>query len=228
LEKLNYSSLEFILTVISSSDRAYYVYLSIFSVIAISIYVSIDWDLLPANAQNSTTIKFLTYKNPLLGFTLQHPSNWRIDKDKTSDGLVQFFSKPHGDFAILVVSVHNVTRYLDTDTLKLKNRTSQQYALEKLNSLSKTSPADFKQIRSNKFNATGNDSWKIEYSLDFPSSGKLPKDLPKPPKGPVYNFEVFTVANGKIYTLEYNENFLKVPETLPLANKTVDSFQILR
>lgn len=188
----------------------------------------IDSDLSPVNAQSSTAIKFLTYRNPILGFTLQHPSNWHVDEDRSSDGLVQFFT-PHSNLAIFVVSVHNVTRYLDTDTLTLKDTTARQYALDRLNTLSKTSTADFKQIRSNEFNITGSVGWKIEYSVNFLSTGELPKELARGlPKGPVYNFEVFTVANGKIYTLKYNEKFLKVPETLPLGNKTVDSFQIIR
>lgn len=43
----------------------------------------------------------------------------------------------------------------------------------------------------------------------------------------LYNFEIFTVANGRLYTLDYSEKLLKVPKTLPLANKTVESFKII-
>ncbi|MGA7142566.1 MAG: hypothetical protein WBX29_11215 [Nitrososphaeraceae archaeon] len=45
--------------------------------------------------------------------------------------------------------------------------------------------------------------------------------------GEEYKFEIFTVANGKIYTLGYAEEPLKIPDTLPLVNKTVESFHIL-
>ena len=66
-----------------------------------------------ASAQNSTSVNFLMYQNPTLGFTLQHPSNWKVnDEDRSSDGLVQFFTPNRKDYddAIFVVSVHNVTR----------------------------------------------------------------------------------------------------------------------
>jgi hypothetical protein len=41
-----------------------------------------------------------------------------------------------------------------------------------------------------------------------------------------YNFEIWNIANGKFYRLSYLEDPLKVPETLPLVNKMVDSFQV--
>ena len=91
--------------------------------------------------------------------------------------------------------------------------------------LSKTSTLNFKQIRQNEFNFAGNSGWKIEYSLHITGLGL---DLPKSIKaylGSSYNFVVYTVANGKVYTLKYTEKPLSVPETLPLANKMVESFQ---
>jgi hypothetical protein len=39
-------------------------------------------------------------------------------------------------------------------------------------------------------------------------------------------FEIYTKANGKFYLLKYIEDPLKVPESLPLANKMVESFQV--
>jgi len=41
-----------------------------------------------------------------------------------------------------------------------------------------------------------------------------------------YGFRIFTIANGKMYVLTYQDEALKVPETLPLANKMVESFQV--
>jgi hypothetical protein len=40
-----------------------------------------------------------------------------------------------------------------------------------------------------------------------------------------YLFEICTIAKGKIYILTYQDDPLKVPETLPLANKMVESFE---
>jgi hypothetical protein len=41
-----------------------------------------------------------------------------------------------------------------------------------------------------------------------------------------YAFRIFTNANGNLYTLQYQDKPLKVPETLPLVNKMVESFQV--
>jgi hypothetical protein len=40
-------------------------------------------------------------------------------------------------------------------------------------------------------------------------------------------FYILTIANGKLYSLEYDEKPLKVPETLSIANQMVDSFRLI-
>ena len=55
----------------------------------------------------------------------------------------------------------------------------------------------------------GNDAIKFEFIL-----------------GGSYHFEVFMIANGKLYTLSYNDKPLSVPETVKLANKAVETFQL--
>jgi hypothetical protein len=35
------------------------------------------------------------------------------------------------------------------------------------------------------------------------------------------------IAHGKLYSLEYNERPLNVPETLPLVNKMLKSFRLI-
>lgn len=163
-------------------------------------------------------VELKTYQNPALGFSLQYPSNWRV----SSDGIVQFYSPDRKDeyFDIFYVSVKDVKRYLDTETLTIKNRTAQEYAQERLHGLSTTTRTTYFK----EFNISGNPGWKIEYTVNL---GLM--DLPKKFAGGLhlgeYKFEIFTVANGKIYTLGYAEEPLKVPDTLPLVNKTVESFR---
>jgi hypothetical protein len=43
-----------------------------------------------------------------------------------------------------------------------------------------------------------------------------------------YKSQIFTIGNGKFYRLEYVDNPLNVPETLPLVNKMVESFQFIK
>jgi len=42
-----------------------------------------------------------------------------------------------------------------------------------------------------------------------------------------YLFYVLTIANGKVYSLEYDEKPLKVPESLPVTLQMLDSFRII-
>jgi hypothetical protein len=43
-----------------------------------------------------------------------------------------------------------------------------------------------------------------------------------------YAFRVNSVIDGRLYELRYIEEQLKVPETLPLVNKMVESFQVIK
>jgi hypothetical protein len=123
------------------------------------------------------------------------------------------FDSPHLTNPIFIVSVQEVTPYLDTDTMTLKNTTLDQSVQEKLNSLSANSlrpDTYYKLIRQNKLTVGENMSWKIEYNFDI-----------------FYTFEIMIINNGKLYTLTYSELPLYVPKTLPLANKMVETFQFI-
>ena len=88
--------------------------------------------------------------------------------------------------------------------MTLQNKSIQQYAQEFIYNY--LEPGDV--IRQSKVTVGGNDGLKLEYYQIG------------------YNSDIFTIANGKLYALKYMEVPLKVPETLPLANKMVQSFQI--
>jgi hypothetical protein len=161
-----------------------------------------------ANAQSDN---FKTYTNNDLGFTIQHPSKWKANDDLGSLGDGVYFRSSGSPTREFAVTVEKVEPYLDTDTMTLKNTSLQQYAQKKLDDDRKNSamlglPYTF--IRQNEVTVGGNPGWKIEYTMDN------------------YDFDIFTVANGKLYQLSYDEEPLKVPETLPLANRMVESFQV--
>ena len=65
-------------------------------------------------------------------------------------------------------------------------------------------------VGQNEITIGGNAGYKVEYTGSFD-----------------YSFVILTIANGKLYELRYDEEQLRVPETLPLANKMVESFKIL-
>ena len=161
---------------------------------------------------------FKTYTNKDLGFSIAHPSNWKVHEEEPNTELYpedlgfasfEIADRVDGFFSI---DVEKVKTFLDTDTMTLQNTSAQQYAQEPLENYPKTERAlnsGYSFIRQNEFTVGGITGWKIEFNL----FGQ-------------YWFEIFTVANGRLYDLTYHDDPLKVPETLPLVNKMVDSFQI--
>ncbi len=150
--------------------------------------------------------KFLTYTDNDREFTIQYPSNWQVEDDP--EGVL--FRIPDRDESVLgsffLVSVAEREPYLDTDTLTLKNTSLQQRVQRSLN----TALSTHNLLRQNEVTVGGNIGIKTELSMPL-----------------IYQFHIGTIANGKFYNLEYSKDPLKVPESLPLANKMVESFQII-
>jgi hypothetical protein len=155
---------------------------------------------------NAQSDNFKPYTNNDMKFSIQYPSNWRIEEDEKSPHETVFFrTSNRTDFA---VNIKKVEPYLDTDTMTVKN-TSLRQNVEKFQENFSSLFIDPKLIRQNNITIGGNDAVKVEYMA-----------------GDQYVSWILTIANGKLYTLGYNAEALKVPETLPLANKMVESFQI--
>jgi hypothetical protein len=96
--------------------------------------------------------------------------------------------------------------------MTLQNKSLEQYAQGTIDVM----PKNYETlIRQNYFPVGGNDGIKIEYT-----DNKNDRDY--------YGFKILTIADGKLYTLGYGEKPLKVPETIPLVNKMVESFQVKR
>ena len=155
---------------------------------------------------------FLNYTNNDMRFTIQHPSKWKVDDDVKGFPDEVWFQSPDSQIRKFAISVEKFEPNLDTDTMTLKNTSLQQRAQEQLDEYRSAAThfnLPFTLIRQNEVTVGGNPGWKMEYIISEKE----------------YNMEIFTIANGKFYRLSYAENPLKVPETLPLANKMVESFQ---
>jgi hypothetical protein len=163
---------------------------------------------------------FLNYTNDVMNFTIQHPSNWQV-KESTESPLKESTESPHGrvwfelsgrSLPIFAVDTEKVEPHFDSNTKTLKNTSLQQLVQHELDEMSSDSSEfrNFDLIRQNKVTVGGNSGWKMEFAG----------------KDSFYLFEICTIANGEIYILTYQDYPLKVPETLPLANKMVESFQL--
>ena len=177
------------------------------------------------------------YSNNTYKFSIQYPSNWQVQDNKDClpflSSVVEF--SPVNQFPSGEMSAEKMNDifdaktsfrmdidkladpYLDTDTMTLKNYTARDYAQSRLDSLSELPlERNFKEIRQNELSVAAHPGWKIEYFVD----DFLNKYT--------YNFEVFTVIDGKLYTLHYSAKPTNVPNTFRLANMMVGSLQFVR
>ena len=163
---------------------------------------------------------FKTYTNKDMKFSIQHPSNWKPDYEKFEPEIVNF-SVVYFTNDYFQVGMEELEPYLDTDTMTVKNTSLEQRVQKELNE--HASSANEKIIRHNWVTVGGKPAYKIEYTWSCEKCGFNDPLFGKPDR---YSFEIFTLANGKLYRLSYGDEPLKVPETLPLANKMVESFKV--
>jgi hypothetical protein len=149
---------------------------------------------------------FKTYTNNDLNFTIQHPSNWQV---KEIDETV-LFELTGRSLPIFAVNTEKAGPHLDSDTMTLKNISLQELAEHELVEMTSSEFRNFDLIKQNKVTIGGNDGWKMEFAGE----------------DSLYLFEICTIAHGNSYTLRYQDKPLKVPETLLLVNKMVESFQV--
>ena len=143
-----------------------------------------------------------------MNFTIQYPSNWKVEEDQPPHDSISF-GIPDRDYgSFFSVSVENIEPYLDTGTMTLKNTSLQQYAQQALDI--DISTFQNKLIRQNEVTVGGNTGINTNMKRLYTCICS----------------DIYTIANGKFYILSYADEHLKVPETLPLANKVVESFQI--
>jgi hypothetical protein len=188
----------------------------------VSIAICLVFVSLLINSFHAQSLEnFETYTNKEMKFTIQHPSNWepreqepRTKMNPEDLGGVWFGMRERGE-PYFSVNPEKVKPYLDTDTMTIQNTSVQQYAEQRLQGKASVGrvleSSHYSLIRQNGVTVGGNPAWKVEYKI----FGK-------------YAFDIYTDADGIFYTLTYNEDPLKVPETLPLAIKMVESFQIIR
>lgn len=188
--------------------------MQIIALAVISSSIMVFCNLQHVSAQNSNTSNFVTYQNSTLGFSIQHPHDWKVE-ESTYDTGVKFMSLG-STIPIFEVRIQEVTPYLDTDTMTVKNKTLELVVQEVLNNISKPNPfgLESRVIRQNGVTVGGNMGWKIELFIG-----------PQADPNYYYLFEVLSIASGRLYFLGYEEKPLNVPETLPLVNKMVESFR---
>ena len=105
----------------------------------------------------------------------------------------------------------------------VKNKTIDQLAQEFRTNFTNAPPNEFeleaKLIRQNKVIFGENPGWKTEIMFSLCSHSQCAEDA--------YGLNFITIANKKVYFFEFEEKPLKVPESLPIVNKMLDSFRTI-
>lgn len=162
---------------------------------------------------------FREYTNNDLGFTIEHPSEWKVEEYPKDNPTEVYFTIRENiedvidnDSESLPASIFD-SRFaiIVEEPIKKVKTLAKRVQVE----LDKFFPPEYKLIRQNPVTVGGNDGWKIEFRHTAPD---LDYDR--------HIFEILTNGNGKFYNLQYIEDPLKVPETIPLVNKMVESSQV--
>jgi PsbP-like protein len=200
---------------------------AVFSLMSISAATAI-----PNNNDNDTSAAtvsdFLTYENNQYGYTIRYPSGWTIHENMISPEIekaasayipsVNIWSSSDGATASsLSITVKDVSQYLDTNDMQLKNKTPHDYVLDKINGFA-TSTIGEKYVKDKAVTFTNNtiQAWELDYT--YPFFGQKT----------VYNIEYFMTKDNRLYVFGFTSDALKVPTFLPIVQKMIDSFQVIK
>ena len=190
-------------------------------------------------AQNTTIGSFLTYENSTYGFRMQYPSGWELRSPSSifsvGNKVVEFAlvsnkPNPFGSTflgskltdADLSISVENVSKFLDTNTMKVTSHNLQEYVNGKINGINSlqypnsNTDMSLQYVRNGPTSVSGLPAWKIEYTS---SIGGIPT---------LYETTTYVLKDNRLFTFDFDSDQLKVPETLPVAQKMIGSFQFTR
>jgi len=169
-----------------------------------------------ASAQTNDGI-FLTYQSHTYGFKIQYPSNW--EKLEFAQGIeeehrniVVNFLSPAGEGTsntfreYLIIEVGNSTSHDESLTQYVTTQIHLRQALPNFNLVESTLTSV----------SGGNPAHKIVYTYSNPIVG-ITKVM-----------DILTIKSDKLYFLSYNADAVKYSRYLPIIQKVIDSFQIIK
>jgi hypothetical protein len=192
-----------------------------------------------ASAQTTTVVTTAamtkTYESSQYGFRIQYPSDWYIAPKNTLHSLeflyygtdtVIAFVAPIGTFldidkhTFLTIGVTPVEKSLDKKDLKVKPK-SLDVVSDKIKFLSSpgaslgSSDISREILRTNSTTVGGNSAMQIQYITHLSGLADT------------FNIDTYMIRGDKLYTLIFTTGSSLVPETLPMAQKMIHSFQFI-
>ena len=153
---------------------------------------------------SATTTDYKLYNNSTVGIKIEVPSDWFY---KETNNTVSFLPPKSLPFGIVTVCSENIPNGTSFDT----------YTKTSTANLQQTIPS-FHLITSNTTTlANNNPAHQIVFTSQTPSAKILVK-----------NWSVYTLKNGKVYTISYVSTIDRFPVQLPIVKHMIDSFKITK
>ena len=189
-----------------------------------------------ASAQTTAAATTKTHENIQYGFRIQYPANWYIAPKNTlhsmeflyygTDTVIAFVA-PIGTFldidkhTFLTIGVAPVEKSLDKKDLKVKPKSLDDIVSDKIRFLSSpgaslgSSDISREILRTNSTTVGGNPAKQIQYITHLSGLADT------------FNIDTYMIRGDKLYTLIFTTGSFLVPETLPMAQKMIHSFQFI-
>jgi eukaryotic-like serine/threonine-protein kinase len=168
----------------------------------------------PLNVK-TTTSKFLTYQNSTYGIKIQYPSDWLYKESNAGTRSVQTivtFASPDSVIAPINSTNSLVALTVAVQSLPFHNLSLNAYTNLNVDNLRQAEPG-FHLLASNDTTLAGGPAHKITYTF---ANG-------------VKTMAVYTIKENKAFILEYiTGSEATYPSYLPIAQKMIDSFQIIK
>jgi hypothetical protein len=177
-----------------------------------------------------------TYEDSQYGFRIQYPANWYIAPKNTlhsmeflyygTDTVIAFVA-PIGTFldidkhTFLTIGITPVEKSLDKKDLKVKPKSLDDIVSDKIKFLSSpgaslgSSDISREILRTNSTTIGGNPAKQIHYITHLSGLADT------------FNIDTYMIRGDKLYTLIFTTGSFLVPETLPMAQKMIHSFQFI-
>jgi hypothetical protein len=177
-----------------------------------------------------------TYEDSQYGFRIQYPANWYIAPKNTlhsmeflyygTDTVIAFVA-PIGTFldidkhTFLTIGITPVEKSLDKKDLKVKPKSLDDIVSDKIKFLSSpgaslgSSDISREILKTNSTTIGGNPAKQIHYITHLSGLADT------------FNIDTYMIRGDKLYTLIFTTGSFLVPETLPMAQKMIHSFQFI-
>ena len=195
-----------------------FVVLSLFLQVPLQIVFAQDAVQQQKNANNNNNNNFVTYEKPTYGIKIRYPTDWERTEHLSANRFVVNFvspiknNNPNTFPATVSVSIEGLNHSISATTIG-------EFVTGILDT-AKRSFADFQIVESNpNANIAGTSAYKIVYTF-------LSQDPAV--KTHFQSMNIWSLQEKKVYSISYTELKSLYASYLPIVQKMIDSFQIIK